>query len=79
MRVLFASHARGELKSSSLTEQDDALDDLSRAVTRTKHIAVAVHDELDLQEHLLVRRWAFTSFSLTQGTEARCRAGRGDG
>jgi len=37
-----------------LTEQDDQLDDLSRAVTRTKHIAVAVHDELDLQTRLLV-------------------------
>lgn len=36
-------------------EQDDALDELSRAVTSTKHIAIAVDEELDLQHRLLAR------------------------
>ena len=37
------------------TDQDTALDDLSRAVSSTKNIAVAIAEELDLQHRLLVR------------------------
>lgn len=37
------------------SEQDEALDDLSKAVAKTKHIALAVNDELTLQTRLLVR------------------------
>ena len=36
-------------------DQDEQLDDLARVVTNTRHIALAVNDELDLHARLLVR------------------------
>ena len=35
--------------------QDDMLDELHRSVASTKHIAIAVNEELDLHARLLVR------------------------
>ena len=42
-----------ECSIGSNRDQDDQLDDLSRVVTSTKHVAVAIHDELELQHRLL--------------------------
>lgn len=44
---------RPQLQGETLREQDSQLDDLSGVVTRTKTVAVAVHDELGLQARLL--------------------------
>jgi hypothetical protein len=44
------------LQRELIEQQDEQLDELSRVVTSTRHIALAVHEELDLQSRLLVRR-----------------------
>lgn len=41
------------LQGEMLREQDAQLDELAGAVTRTRHVAVAVNEELDLQARLL--------------------------
>ena len=42
-----------QIQRAMLEEQDDALDDLSRAAGRAKEISIAVNDELDLHAKLL--------------------------
>ena len=42
-----------QLQRNTMREQDDDLDDLSRIVTSTKHIGLAVGEEIDLQSRLL--------------------------
>lgn len=37
------------------TEQDEGLEKLEESVTSTKHIALAVNEELDLHTRLIVR------------------------
>jgi hypothetical protein len=48
-------------------EQDEQLDDLARVVTNTRHIALAVNEELDLHTRLLVRHepWRVLQLCMT--------------
>ena len=45
------------LQRDIIRAQDEQLEDLSRVVTSTRHIALAVNEELGLQSRLLVCVW----------------------
>ena len=42
-----------QLQKQALRSQDDQIEELGRAVRNTKHVALAINDEVDLQQRLL--------------------------
>jgi len=42
-----------QLQKQALRSQDDQIEELGKAVRNTKHVALAINDEVDLQARLL--------------------------
>mmetsp|Transcript_10504 Transcript_10504/g.26329 ORF Transcript_10504/g.26329 Transcript_10504/m.26329 type:complete len:139 (-) Transcript_10504:1245-1661(-) len=42
-----------QLQKQALSSQDEQIEELGRAVRNTKHVALAINEEVDLHQHLL--------------------------